>query len=455
MTSRAALVVALAIGVLGCAPDLPDGPDVDTDLDGELRPVLAAFGAVPIGVMPAQSAAEVTLGRALMFDKILSGNRDISCATCHLPSLHATDGLPLSIGTGGTGLGTARTLGPGRRFVPRNAPSLLDQGLRSPFIFWDGRVSGSVGRWTTPAPALPGGLATILAAQAMFPVLSREEMRGDPGDRDVFGAVNELAGFPDTEHTQIWDAVMRRLLAIPEYVALFQAAYPQVPAASLGFQHAATAIAAFETEALSRYGSPFDRYLDRDNSALNVQQKRGALLFFGRAQCATCHQGALLGGNGFFNDGVPQLGPGSSPGAPQDWGRGATVTNPSERTFARFQFRVPPLRNVELSAPYMHNGAYPTLEAVIRHYNDPLLALRTYDPAAQLPPQFQSLHHPERALVDSVAATIDGRLRTSRNFSDQDRADLVAFLKSLTDPAARDLSALVPDRVPSGLPVDR
>ena len=454
MKTRAALAVALVIGGLGCAPDLPDGPDVDTDLDGELRPLLTAFGAVPIGVMPKQDAAQVALGRALMFDKVLSGNRDIACATCHLPSSHGADGLPISIGTGGIGLGTARTLGPGRRFVPRNAPSLLDQGLRSPFIFWDGRVAGDGGRWTTPAPALPSGLATILAAQAMFPVLSREEMRGDPGDRDVLGAVNELAEFPDVEHTQIWDAVMRRLLAIPEYVSLFNAAYPQVPTASLGFQHAATALAAFETEAFTHYDSPFDRYLGRDNSALTVEQKRGAALFFGGAGCASCHRGALLGGSEFLNDGVPQLGPGSSPGAPQDWGRGAAVS-PNERPFRRFQFRVPPLRNVELSAPYMHNGAYPTLEAVIRHYNDPLLALRTYDAAAQLPPQFQPLHHPERALVDSVAATIDFRLRTNQNFSDQDRGDLVAFLKSLTDPAARDLSALAPDRVPSGLPVDR
>src|SRR5438034_4634564 len=76
--------------------------------------------------MPAQDPARVDLGRALMFDKILSGNRDVACATCHLPAQHAADGLSLAIGTGGTGAGPARTLGPGRQFVPRSAPSLLN-----------------------------------------------------------------------------------------------------------------------------------------------------------------------------------------------------------------------------------------------------------------------------------------------------------------------------------------
>src|SRR5207247_1293080 len=116
------------------------------------------------------------------FDKILSGNRDVACATCHQPAEHATDGLSLAIGTGGTGLGASRTLGPGRQFVPRNAPSLLNTGLGLFYVFWDGRISrfGQVpGGFTTPAGrSLPSGLPNILAAQAMFPVTNRREMRG-------------------------------------------------------------------------------------------------------------------------------------------------------------------------------------------------------------------------------------------------------------------------------------
>src|SRR3989449_11473632 len=112
----------------------------------------------------------------LFRSKILSGNRDISCATCHEPALHATDGLPLAIGTGGTGSGTARTLGPGHSFVPRNAPSLLNSAIGLSYVFWDGRLS----RFGPPPPdvTLPPDLPNVIAAQAMMPVLNRREMRG-------------------------------------------------------------------------------------------------------------------------------------------------------------------------------------------------------------------------------------------------------------------------------------
>src|SRR5439155_24300380 len=105
---------------------------------------------------------------------------------------------------------------------------------------------------------------------------------------------------------------MRRLLAIPEYVSKFNAAFPQTSAGELGFQHAATAIAAFETQALTRTNSPFDRYLLHDDAALTSEQKRGALLFFGdKARCASCHGGPLRGGGDFANAAVPQPGPGT------------------------------------------------------------------------------------------------------------------------------------------------
>src|SRR5881396_4382648 len=101
--------------------------------------------------MAPQDPALVALGQALMFDKILSGNRDVSCATCHEPALHMTDGLPLAVGTGGTGVGAARTLGPGRSFVPRNAPSLLNSGIGLNYSFWAGRLS----RIGPPVPEVP------------------------------------------------------------------------------------------------------------------------------------------------------------------------------------------------------------------------------------------------------------------------------------------------------------
>ena len=424
-------------------------------IDAELRQSLGRWGTVPIGPTPTQAPALVDLGQALMFDKVLSGNRDIACATCHNPVSHAGDGLALSIGTGGSGLGPSRTLGPGRQFIPRNAPTLLNTGLNNPYLFWDGRVSGfgfgGGGPFQTPAgAALPSGLPTLLAAQAMFPVMNREEMRGVPGDHDRFGNVNELAAFGDSDFVGLWQAVMRRLLAIPEYVSKFNAAFPGTPTSALGFQHAATAIAAFETQALTKTNSPFDRYLQHADAAMTTEQKRGALLFFGdKTRCASCHGGPLLGGQNFANAGVPQLGPGVGSGTPLDLGRGELF---NQQEFYKFAFRATPLRNVELTAPYMHDGAFSDLDAVLKHYNDVPTALREYD-ASQLPPALQQTYHGEDATITAVLANLDGRLAQPLHLTEVEIGELVAFLKSLTDPSARDLTSLIPARVPSGLPV--
>ena len=444
-------LLALAAGCDGLTPPEALPPPVDT----QLRQTLSRWGAIPIGPMPAQDPALVTLGQALMFDKVLSGNRDIACATCHLPTQHAADGLSLSIGTGGTGLGPSRTLGPGREFVPRSAPSLLNAGLGLPYLFWDGRISGfgpfvegGPGQFSTPAGSLLPPVPNILAAQALFPVVNRREMRGEAGDRDVFGNPNELAQLGDSQFVEIWQAVMRRLVAIPEYVAMFSAAFPGTPTGQLGFQHAATAIAAFQMQALTKTDSPFDRYLNRDDAALTVEQKRGALLFFGKAQCSSCHSGPFLGGQGFANAGVPQLGPGTGNEAPLDLGRGGVKDN----EFYRFAFRIAPLRNVELTAPYMHDGAFPTLEAVLRHYNDVPLELRAYD-VSQLAPVLRDTYHGSEATIAAVLETLDFRLRVPLKLTEDELRDLSLFLKSLTDPSVRDLSSLVPARVPSGLAV--
>src|SRR2546429_1507311 len=146
-------------------------------------------------------------------------------------------------------------------------------------------------------------------------------MRGEPGDRDVFGAPNELAQFADSDSTAVRQAIMRRLLAIPEYVAKFTAAYPGTTAGQLRFEHAATALAAFQMQALTKTDSPFDRYLSRDDAALTTQQKRGGRLFFGKAQCSTCHNAPLLAANRFANAGGAQRAPRSASTPPRELGR--------------------------------------------------------------------------------------------------------------------------------------
>ena len=420
-------------------------------LDAQVRQSLQQWGIAPIIRPPAQSPELVALGQTLFFDKELSGNRDIACATCHSPGTAMGDGQSLAVGTGGSGVGPNRVLGSGRSFVPRNAPTLLNAAIAVPYLFWDGRVVGFVGggQFETPAGvALPPGLPNVLAAQAMFPVANRTEMRGESGDTDVFGKPNELAQFGDSQWVEIWRAVMLRLMAIPAYKTRFAAAFPGVPSAQLGFQHAATAIAAFETQALTRLDTPFDRYLRRDDNAITAEQKRGAILFFGKATCSSCHNGPQLGAGNFVDVGVPQIGPGVGAEPPLDLGRGALPGN----EFYRFAFRVAPLRNVELTAPYFHDGAYPTLEAVVRHYNDARVALTEFDPS-QLAPDVRATYHGDATTIAAVLERLDFRLQQPLRLNETERAELVAFLKALTDPSARSLDGLVPASVPSGLPL--
>ncbi len=432
----------------GCG-DGATGPGV---LDTQMGGALSEARVTPLTRPPANDPALVRLGQALMFDKLLSGNRDVSCATCHNPRTATTDHLSLSIGTGGAGAGSARILGAARQFNPRNSQDLFNRGYPEfGRMFWDGRVSRSgSGALETPAGAqLPAGLHNALAAQAMFPVTTRHEMRGQPGDLDRFGAPNELAELGDDDRPGIWAAIMARVLAIPEYVTMFQAAYPGVPLAELGFQHAANAIAAFEADAFLTVESPFDRYLAGDATALGEAEKRGGVLFFGKAECGSCHLGPHLTDQLFHSIGVPQVGPGMSPDEPEDRGRERVTASTADR----FQFRTPPLRNVELTGPWMHDGSYTTLEGAVRHYLDVELALRNYN-VSQLREDLRAAHLSSPTMLDAMAASLDSRVQASLALSDGEIADIVSFLRSMTDPRAADLTETIPASVPSGLPVD-
>src|SRR5437867_8100150 len=216
MNIRVRFAIVFCAALVAAACDSPDRviqpPPFEGSLDAQLRQQLGFWGVVPIGATPVQSPAVVDLGRSLFFDKILSGNRDVACATCHDLVTHASDGLSLAIGTGGSGEGPARVLGTGRQFVPRNAPSLLNDGIGHFYLLWDGRVNqeGSFNGGGGPFQdgpfnigkgiVLPAGLANLIAAQAMLPVLNRVEMRGNPGDLDRFGNTNELAQINDSSY---------------------------------------------------------------------------------------------------------------------------------------------------------------------------------------------------------------------------------------------------------------
>ncbi len=434
----------LALFVTGC-PEILPGTE-DSVVDESLRAVLDDAAVTPV-TKPTVDAPKVKLGQMLMFDKILSGNRNISCATCHHPAVGTGDGLSLSKGQGGVGLAQSRSTPLGADgqpiLIPRNAPDVFNRGDFDT-MFWDGRVHrNDDGSFTTPAgEQLPPGLDSALAAQAMFPVTSREEMRGHVGE-------NELADLPDDDLPGIWVGLMARLLAIEEYRDLFDAAYPGTVESVLTFAHAANAIAAFEVDHWTLDDSPFDHYLRGDDSAMSSSSKRGALLFYGEAGCATCHSGPLLTDQEFHAVSVPQLGPGKGHGDDglSDFGREAVSGDASDR----YKFRTPSLRNVAATGPWMHDGAFTDLEATVRHMLDPITAASAYD-QTQLAPEFRALYHAEQ--TPAIVAAIDSDELSAVTLTDEEVADLMAFLHALTSPSAASLPMVdIPDRVPSGLPL--
>lgn len=441
--------------------------------------------------------AKVHLGRLLFFDKILSGNRNIACATCHHPTTGTSDAVSLSLGEGASGLGKDRrskASSPMLGRVPRNAPALYFLGAREfERLNHDGRVevdhrhTWPSGFWTPAREKLPEGLDSVLAAQALFPVLSPVEMAGHKGENPIATAValDHLEG-----PTGAWELLAARLQAIPEYVTLFKSAFPEITAAEdIRFIHAANAIAAFEATAFRPDDSPFDRYLrDRNPAHLTPAARRGMDLFYGVAGCSGCHSGKFQTDQRFHAIAMPQIGPGKNdgweqsywqstgfPGRLEDFGRYRVTFKNADK----YRFRTPSLRNVELTGPWGHAGSFHRLEDVVRHHLDPTASLEDFRlDAADLPalgvvvePAAEGSHLTYEAINPKRMADYLRRdtwvqetpaLRQAISqanelpavaLDDGEVEDLLAFLGSLTDPRSRDQSDLIPETVPSGLPV--
>lgn len=421
-----------------------------SSLDGELDDVVVDHRLAPLSPIEAAAPELTELGEALFFDKILSGNRDIACATCHHPLTAGGDALSVSVGTKGVGLGNDRVVGADRELVARNAPELFNRGADGWFtMFWDSRVAGTAEHgFSSPAgDVLPDGLDNVLAVQALFPPTSPVEMLGVPGDVSATGQLNEIAS--ETSVEAIWDLLVNRVLEVDEYRSMFSAAFPDVAIDEIGIEHIGNAIAAYEAFAFSFADSPWDRYLAGESDALGTDAKRGAILFYGEAGCGGCHVGPLLTDQLTHNVAPPQVGPGKDDDAPDDFGREGVSGNYADR----YGFRTPPLRNVELTGPWLHDGAYLDLESVIRHFLDPARALAAYDPSP-LRDDVTEFYLVDEARLDQAITLLDPRLAVPKELTDEEIDQVEAFLLSLTDPAARDLGHLVPDAVPSGLPVD-
>ena len=404
-------------------------------------------------------AEQAKIGQLLFYDKILSGNRNISCGTCHHHDLGGGDGLSLGIGEGGEGLGPKRVSQSAedriRKRIPRNAPALWNLGAKDiRVMFHDGRLETSDlygNGFNSPAEEwLPQGLETILAAQAVFPLTARFEMAGDPEENEISGAVNDRID-------NAWPILAKRVRISPDYGEMFVAAFDHIDAPEqVTIVEIANALAAFMGNEWRNHDSPFDQYLAGDTEALSPKAKRGMDLFYGEAGCVACHSGPLMSDQGFHALGLPAFGPGKTrrfDPQPRDVGR----MGESDRLEDAYRFRTPMLRNVALTAPYGHNGAYPTLDAMVRHHLDPIGMREAWQREDARLPKASWLEQAD-FIVQADGREMERQARAldiaPRELGEDDIAALVSFLESLTGETALKRPLGRPVLVPSGLTVD-
>lgn len=364
--------------------------------------------------------------------------------------------MALGVGEGGVGLGPNRTTGEGenriRKRIPRNAPGLWNLGAKSIHtLFHDGRLTTSDRydvEFDSPAEEwLPIGFNSVLSAQAVFPLVAQFEMAGNPSENDVAGAVHDRID-------AAWPIIAKRVRTIPQYGELFVGAFDHIDRPEqVSIVEIANALGAFMGVEWQSNDSPFDAYLAGDTTALTVLQKSGMTLFFGKAGCSDCHSGPLFSDQDFHALGLPAFGPGRTrrfDPIPRDVGR----MGKTDLIEDSYRFRTPMLRNVELTAPYGHNGAYPTLQGIIRHHVD---EEPTWTKSMVSLPSAPWIEFVDFAIQqDRREMARQQRFKDTRpiELSDQQINEIVAFLKSLTGKSARQTPFGIPASVPSGLPLD-
>ncbi len=377
-------IACLLNGLTGCDDDTVDNTinfsTADVMQRGAIRSLDLPGGSVqslPVNA-PEQDADKVELGRTLFWDPILSGNQDVACASCHLPNRGYADGLDLSIGVGGVGKGNGRVAGH-LGFTERNAQTLLNtvfNGIDENGVFEQ-----------DAAPMFWDSREQSLEEQAADPIESQAEMRGDAIAKD-----------------QMAPMVVARLNSNSEYIALFQQAYGTN---TITLEQVLNAIATFERTLVAN-NSPFDRWMRGDASAMTNNQLVG-MREFASNRCIECHSGPMFSDYELHVLGVAENRKNSEP----DTGDG------------NFAFRTPSLRNLNLTAPYMHNGHFSSLREAVA-FNDEPRSENPNVPNSALDPDFTSI------------GEIEGQ-RLNR---------LVDFINSLNDDQ---FDKRQPESVPSGL----
>ncbi len=403
-----------------------------------------------------QVSDNVRLGWLLFYDPILSGNKNISCSTCHHPKFGTSDGVSLSIGEGGIGLGPARVVdpeNPPEQRIPRNAPVLFNlDAAEFVTMFADGRLEfdpNKPNNIRTPlGDDMTEGFDSILSAQAMFPVLSGDEMAGHYSENEI----SELVRIGQLSHTGgAWEAIAARVENIAEYRQAFDAVIGT--GEPIGFTDISNVLADFIAFEWQADNSLYDQFL-RGEANLSPSAMSGYELFYGDAGCGACHSGRFQTDHAFHAIAIPQFGPGKAArfeSHAQDVGRLRVTGDIADA----YRFRTPTLRNISASAPYGHTGAYATLEGIIRHHLDPVNALYNYDRAQAILPELDVAN--DWAVFDDpeeMAAIAAANELVPQSLTDQQISDLIAFLESLTDEQSLAGRLGIPDVVPSGLPID-
>lgn len=463
VSGRAALLSALSLALVACNDGRDPSSSLVTEprlavaspgdaLDQALRAQLNAFGftgrvesSLHFRLGRPVDAELADIGRLLWFDPILGVKGDNSCSGCHSPTSGFGDTQSIAIGIDNNGVVGPERSGPRNQ---RRSPMVLNAAF-FPRLMWNSRFAALSGdpfdnsagfQFPAPEATSLSYLPHLLAAQAFIPPTERVEMAGFdfPGNND-----------------DLRDEVVTRVSAVQEYMSRFANAVPAVQSTgALTYDHIAAAIAEF-TFSLTFANAPIDRFARGEAGALTESQKRGALLFFGRAGCVQCHS---VGGtsNEMFSDfkehviAVPQIAPTvgnvafDGPGGNEDFG----LEQMTGKSKDRYAFRTTPLRNVALQPTFMHNGAFVTLEGAIRHHLDPRASALGYTGIGL----DEDLAGP-RGPIAPVLEQLDRWLRNRVELSDDEFGQLVDFVRNgLLDPRARpeQLRALVPAALPSG-----
>ncbi|MCI0656443.1 MAG: hypothetical protein L0170_05160 [Acidobacteria bacterium] len=481
------IVVACGIGAVG-ADVAAEQQIPESQLDRQLALALARVGFTGEveAALESRLGREIDpnradLGRLLFFDKILGLHNDNSCAGCHSPADGFGDSQRMAIGVDNNDLVGPHRQGPRNQ---RRSPLVANTAFY-PALMWTPRFvalsgnpfDGSLGFKFPPPENVVTGVPTLLAAQGSLPSTELVEMAGFTGiiaNPGLFGSRHyqfddghgQTLPAPDGtgfHNFPVQDAVDARLNSIPAYLERFGEVFNggvPLPPGGITINMRRLAIAEFQTS-LKAADAPLDRFARGATQAMTAGQKRGALIFFGKAKCVRCH--AVAGdANEMFSDfrphriGGPQVAPvfgvgtGNTifdgPDENEDFGFQQTEGDPA----LRYTFRTAPLRNLKVSPGFFHNGAFGTLEAAIAHHLDVPASLRRYDTVANnLPPDL----HPG-PFKEILKAGIDPLLSEQIHLSDQEFADLVEFVRDgLFDERVLEFCDRVPTAVPSGLPL--